>query len=231
MEPGRPHVLLSAAMSADGYLDDASPHRLVLSDAADLDRVDELRAGSDAILVGAQTIRLDNPGLLVRSPARRQERIARGQPANPQKVTVTSSGDLDASSRFFAEADRPPLVYAGDVAVESLRGRIGGTGVIVPVPGLKDLPDRLDLGWILADLAGRGVGRLMVEGGSQVLGQFLAGGLADEFLLAVAPVFVADEAAPRLLSGSRPLGRLQLAGVSQVGDMAVLRYMPAGPIG
>ncbi len=154
-----------------------------------------------------------------------------GQPANPRKVTVTSSGDLDASSRFFAEADSPPLVYAGAVAAESLRGRIGGTGVIVPVPGLKGLPDRLDLGWILADLAGRGVGRLMVEGGSQVLGQFLAGGLADEFLLAVAPVFVADEAAPRLLAGARPAGRLQLAGVSQVGDMAVLRYMPGGPIG
>ena len=57
----RPYVLLSAAMSADGYLDDASGARLVLSDEADLDRVDELRAGADAILVGAQTIRSDNP--------------------------------------------------------------------------------------------------------------------------------------------------------------------------
>ncbi len=125
-----------------------------------------------------------------------------GSRQNPLKVTVTSSGDLDPGSRFFAEADSPPLVYAGAVAAESLRRRIGGTGVIVPVPGLKALPDRLDLEWILADLAGRGVGRLMVEGGSQVLGQFLAGGLADEFLLAVAPVFVADEAAPRLLAGA-----------------------------
>ena len=231
MESGRPHVLLSAAMSADGYLDDASASRLVLSDAADLDRVDELRARSDAILVGAQTIRTDNPGLLVKSPARRQERSTRGQPANPRKVTVTSRGDLDASSRFFAEADSPPLVYTGDAAAESLRGRVGGAGVIVPVPGLMGFPDRLDLGWILDDLARRGVGRLMVEGGGQVLGQFLAAGLADEFLLAVAPVFVADEAAPRLLAGAWPAGRLHLAGVSQVGDMAVLRFLPTGPIG
>ena len=49
----RPYVLLSAAMSADGYLDDASSTRLVLSDEADLDRVDELRAASDAILVAS----------------------------------------------------------------------------------------------------------------------------------------------------------------------------------
>lgn len=227
----RPHVLLSAAMSADGYLDDASASRLVLSDAADLDRVDELRARSDAILVGAGTIRMDNPALLVKSLARRQERVIRGLPASPQKVTVTSRGDLDASSRFFAEADSSPLVYAAADATDGLRARLRAAGIVVPVPGLMGLPDRLDLLWILEDLAGRGIGRLMVEGGSQVLGQFLAGGLADEFLLAVAPVFVADAAAPRLLAGGRPAGRLHLAGVSQVGDMAVLRYLPAGPAG
>ena len=227
---GRPHVLLSAAMSADGYLDDASATRLVLSDAADLDRVDELRARSDAIMVGAQTIRADNPGLLVKSPARRQERVARGLPANPQKVTVTSRGDLDPGSRFFAAAESAPLVYASIAVADSLRARLGAAGEVVPVPGLTGFPDRLDLGSILDDLAFRGVGRLMVEGGAQVIGQFLAGGLADEFLLAVAPVFVADAAAPRLVAGERPAGRLQLAGVTQVGDMAVLRYLPAGPI-
>jgi 5-amino-6-(5-phosphoribosylamino)uracil reductase len=79
---------------------------------------------------------------------------------------------------------------------------------------------------MLADLAGRGVGRLMVEGGAMLLGQFLAAGLADELLLAIAPVFVADEAAPRLLAWPVP-ARLRLAGVSQAGDMAVLRYLPA----
>ncbi|HEY5018350.1 MAG TPA: dihydrofolate reductase family protein, partial [Streptosporangiaceae bacterium] len=52
----RPYVLLSAAMSADGYLDDASSQRLILSDAADLARVDAVRAASDAILVGGETI-------------------------------------------------------------------------------------------------------------------------------------------------------------------------------
>ena len=53
----RPYVLLSCAMSIDGYLDDGSGERLLLSNEADLDRVDAVRAGSDAILVGAATIR------------------------------------------------------------------------------------------------------------------------------------------------------------------------------
>lgn len=57
-----PYVLLSAAVSLDGFLDDTGPERLLLSGPADFDRVDELRASSDAILIGAYTIRADNPG-------------------------------------------------------------------------------------------------------------------------------------------------------------------------
>ena len=74
----RPYVLLSAAVSVDGYLDDASSRRLLLSGEADFDRVDEVRAGVDAILVGATTVRRDDPRLRVRSDARRDARVARG---------------------------------------------------------------------------------------------------------------------------------------------------------
>ena len=220
--PHRPHVLLSAAMSADGYIDDASATRLVLSDAADLDQVDELRAGSDAILVGAHTIRRDNPRLQP-SEARQQERIARGQQPRPLKVTITSRGGLDPASRFFG--GDAPLVYAGAHATGELRARLRAAVTIVPVPGAE----RADLDWVLADLAGRGVRRLMVEGGAQILHQFLAAGLADEFRLAIAPVAVGDPAAPRLAAGPLPAGRLQLAGVTEVGRMAVLRYLVRPP--
>ena len=81
------YILLSCAISLDGYLDDASDERLVLSNAADLDRVDAVRAGVDAILVGANTVRNDNPRLSVRSPARRAAREAAGKPAD------TAEGD------------------------------------------------------------------------------------------------------------------------------------------
>ena len=84
----------------------------------------------------------------------------------------------------------------------------------------------LDLAAVLADLRRRGIERLMVEGGARVLSQFLAEGLADEFRLAIAPVFVADSRAPRLLAGTRVSGRMTLAGLSRAGDVAVLRYLP-----
>lgn len=231
----RPYVLLSAAMSADGYLDDASGTRLVLSDEADLDRVDELRAGSDAILVGAQTIRSDNPRLQVRSPARRARRREAGLAASPRRVTITRRGGLDPVARFFTgdRAGGPrPLVYAAAEVAGPAAARLAAVATVVPAASAGGV----DLAWVLADLAGRGVERLMVEGGAAILAQFLAAGLADEFLLAVAPLFVADPAAPRLLAGAgaaspgpavaRPAGRMTLAGVSRTGDMAVLRYLP-----
>ena len=84
--PDRPYTLLSCCVSLDGYLDDAGPQRLVLSPAADLDRVDAERAGCDAILVGAETVRRDDPRLLVRS-----EELS-GRTARPRTLRRRRSG-------------------------------------------------------------------------------------------------------------------------------------------
>src|SRR3954469_7318445 len=100
----RPYTMLSCAVSLDGYLGDRTP-RLALSNEADFERVDEVRASCDAILVGAVTVRTDNPRLLVRSPARREEREARGLAPSPMKVTVTERVNLDARSNFFTAGE------------------------------------------------------------------------------------------------------------------------------
>src|ERR1700684_3692477 len=106
----RPYTLLSCALSIDGYLGTASPPRLELSNDADFDRVDAVRASCDAILVGAATGRHDHPRLLVRSEARREARRARGMSASPIKVTVTGRGDLDPDADFFAAGEAEELV-------------------------------------------------------------------------------------------------------------------------
>ena len=111
----RPYTLLSCGMSIDGYLDGATAQRLLLSNEADLDRVDAVRAGCDAILVGAATVRNDNPRLLVRSRARQDERVARGLPPLPRQ------GDADPTGRswtpcanFFATGAAEKLVYCAE---------------------------------------------------------------------------------------------------------------------
>jgi riboflavin-specific deaminase-like protein len=209
----RPYVLLSCAVSLDGYLDDASDRRLVLSNDADWDRVDAVRASCDAILVGANTIRRDNPRLLVRSAARRAARAVAGKPDNPVKVTITATGDLDPAAAFFATGEQ--LVYAPTGAQ--------APGTVVP------MGERVDLAAVLADLSVRGVGRLMVEGGTGMHTAFLTAGLADELHMVVAPFFVGDSKAPRFVhdGGFRWDGehRAALVEVRAIGNVALHRYL------
>ena len=217
----RPHVLLSVATSLDGHIDDASPERLILSGAEDLDRVDAERAAVDAILVGAATIAVDDPRLLVRSAARRAERVARGLPASPIKVAITRSGrGLDPSAQFFTMGDGEKLVYAlaAAPAVADLQRRLAGLATVVAAP---DLPS------VLADLAARGVARLMVEGGTRTTTAFLTSGLVDELQVVVAPLVVGDPAAPRLAAAA--VDRMELVDLRRVGDCALLVYRPRRP--
>jgi 5-amino-6-(5-phosphoribosylamino)uracil reductase len=197
-----PYIVLSCAISVDGCLDDASPHRLILSGPEDLDEVDDLRARVDAILVGAGTIRADNPGLLIRSPQRVARRMAAGRAPHPLRVTLTRSGALDPAARFFNGPPGDSVVYKGGEL--SLRG-------------------------VLQDLyTERKVTTALIEGGSLILAEALSDGLADELRLAVAPFFVGDAAAPRFVPpGNYPHGAraaMRLISVRRLGDVSVLHY-------
>ncbi|MFD8221154.1 dihydrofolate reductase family protein [Streptomyces sp. NPDC007896] len=220
-----PYVLLSAAVSLDGFLDDTGPERLLLSGPADFDRVDEVRASSDAILIGAGTIRADNPRLLVNSAERRAARTAAGRPEYPLKVTVSGSGDLDPDAQFWRTGGEK-VVYTTDKGAERATDALRGLDVdVVPIGA------ELDWRVVLEHLHDvRGVRRLMVEGGGRVHTQLMAQGLADELQLAVAPLFVGEPDAPRLFGpGGYPPGRMRLVETRPVGDVVLIRYVPTAP--
>ena len=108
-----------------------------------------------------------------------------------------------------------------------LRDRIGDLAEVASVGA------SLDFGAMVNDLGERGVRQLMVEGGTTIHTQFLTADLADEIHLAVAPFFVGDADAPRfVLPGNFPHGnsrRMYLAELRQMGDIALLRYLPEKP--
>ncbi|MFG3251426.1 dihydrofolate reductase family protein [Streptomyces sp. NPDC048187] len=218
-----PHVLLSAAVSLDGYLDDTGPDRLLLSSPADFDRVDEVRASVDAILVGAGTIRADNPRLLVNSAERRAARVAAGQAEYPLKVTVSGSGELDPAARFWRTGGEKLLLTTDDGA-----RRAQGLGIGADVVSLGPVFDWRAALEYLHDR--RGVRRLMVEGGGTVHTQLLQRELADELQLVLAPLFVGDPAAPRLFGpGAYQGGRLRLVETRRIEDVVLTRYLPTAP--
>lgn len=218
----RPYTILSCSISLDGYLGGASEERLVLSNEADLARVDEVRADCDAILVGAGTVRTDNPRLLVRSPRLRRLRRDRGLTESPAKVTVTEHARLDAASDFFATGDAEKLVYCPSGSVREARSRLACVATVV------DGGARVEVGRLSEDLHERGVRRLMVEGGGRVHTQFLTSGTADELHLVVAPFFVGTSRARRFVGDGafpwHPGHRAHLAETRQIGDVVLLRY-------
>jgi riboflavin-specific deaminase-like protein len=196
-------------MSVDGYIDDASPARLLISNSADFARVASVRESVDAILVGANTIRRDNPRLVV--------------PGNPIKVTLTSRGDLDPSAQFFTLGSGTKLVYAPSPVAARLTDVLGSLATVIDSGPAVSLP------WILDDLGTRGVRRLMVEGGGTIHTEFLTLGLAQELHLAIAPIFVGDSRAPRFVHEGQFGYPMTLASVQQLDDVVVLRYI-LGPV-
>lgn len=218
----RPYTLLSCSMSIDGYLAGATRTRLMLSNDEDFDRVDAVRASCDAILVGATTVRQDDPRLLVRGDDRRAEREALGLPPSPAKVTVTRYGQLDPSAKFFTTGDCRRFVYCASPTAADARDRFGDLATVV------DGGDPVDMSWMSQDLLARGVQRMLVEGGGTLHTQFLVNDLADELHLVVAPFFVGDSRARRFVGDGRfpwnPDRRANLAEVRQIGDVVLMRY-------
>ena len=218
----RPYTILSCGVSLDGYLDSATEQRLLLSNDADFDRVDEVRADSDAIMVGAGTVRRDDPALLVRSPDRQRKRVEQGTAPTPTKVTVTAEGDLDPGAQFFSTGDCDKLVYCASRNAARTGELLDGLATVID--GGPDVSMRR----LSEDLHRRGVRRLMVEGGGTVHTQFLTEGIADELQLAVAPLFVGDSRAPRFVGdGEFPWcaeNRAALVEARPIGDVVLLRY-------
>lgn len=168
------NIYASAAVTADGYMDDASTERLIISTPEDLAEVQRLRAASDAILVGAETLRRDNPSLLVRDGELRARRRAEGRPEDIDKVTFTASGRLDPAMNFFTQG-------AGRKFVFSTRPlpRLEGVAEVIVVEEPLTAP------LLVTELEKRGIERLFVEGGPRTLQLFARAGLIDTLRLAV----------------------------------------------
>lgn len=216
-------VILSAAISLDGCLDDTTPERLVLSGEEDWREVRALRAGCDAILVGAETLRKDNPALVTKDSDLIVRRRQAGMPDDPLKVVVSSNGDLDPELRFFTAGSGGKIVIVPHSASPDVERRFHGIAVV-----MRSALDILTAQGIATMLESSGVRSLMVEGGCRTLTMFLSEGVFDEFRLAVAPFFVGDPSAPRLVGAAEYINnkddRMVLRSARRVGDMAVMSY-------
>ncbi len=193
----RPYVFINIAMTADGKIDTFERKGSAISSKRDKERVDELRAGADAILVGGKTLIDELPKLTVKSEALREGRVKRGMPPNPIKVGVVTSADIPLESDFIKAGPARAVIFTTDHTSISQLESLRANGVQVFV---HDEP-RVDLNKMMQTLKEIGVNRLMVEGGGTINFELMRLGLVDEITTYMAPMIFGGANAPTLADG------------------------------
>lgn len=221
----RPSTFINVAMTADGKIDTFERRGAAISSAHDRERVDRLRAESDAVLVGGSTLLDEDPKLTVKSEALRAERIARGLPPNPVKVGVVTLANLKPESDFLNFGPARVVIFTTNRTSNGQFEMLRARGVEIFV---HERP-RVDLELMMRTLREIGVNRLMVEGGGTMNFELLKLGLVDEITAYVAPLIFGGANAPTLadsLGVAREAAvHLQLLDVEKWDDGGVvLRY-------
>ncbi len=231
--PARPRIIANLAMSVDGKIDSAGREGAGFSSRLDRDRMDQLRAEADALVVGAGTVRSEDPPLHVRDPARRHQRVAAGRREDLVVVVVSRSGLVDPAARFLRENAEARLLAVPedlpDEALEPLRGVTADGTLRVVRLGRGGV----DVRALVRHLAEQGCRTVLVEGGGELVADFLDADLLDELRVTLCPALIGGRSAPTLVGGAGwPLARrriLQLVAVEQRGGELFLRYEVEAP--
>jgi 2,5-diamino-6-(ribosylamino)-4(3H)-pyrimidinone 5'-phosphate reductase len=193
----RPHTLINVAMTADGKIDTFERKGSAISSKRDKERVDQLRAAVDGILVGGKTLLEEQPRLTVKSEALREDRVRRGLSPNPIKVGVATVADISPESDFIKAGPARVVIFTTNQTSKDQLAKLKTNGVEVFV---YDEP-RVNLTLMMQTLKKIGVDHLMVEGGGTMNFELMRLGLVDELMIYVAPMIFGGANAPTLADG------------------------------
>ena len=213
MAKSRPYVILSAAMSIDGKIATRTG-RSNLSSKKDLVRVHRLRRTADAILVGKNTINVDDPLLTVR--------YVKGK--NPIRVILDSKGSLSPKSKVFETAKKIPTILVVSENASKKVDRFIAKGVQV----IRCGQNKIDLRRLLEILGKKGIKRIIVEGGGTTNWYFFKEKLVDEIAVTITPYVLGGTTAISLVEGDgfRELSNsYKLKNIEKIQNEIVLHYV------
>jgi len=172
---GRMPVIGHLGQSLDGKIATGTGHSRFINGQANILHLHRLRALVDGILVGAGTVAADDPQLTVR--------LCEGP--CPTRIVIDTNRRLHDGHRMFNDGAATTLVVCAEDALKG-ETRLGQAELL----GVRRAGEWIDVHALLATLAGRGIGSLLVEGGGVTVSRFLAAGALTRLQITVAPVII-----------------------------------------
>jgi 2,5-diamino-6-(ribosylamino)-4(3H)-pyrimidinone 5'-phosphate reductase len=215
MEKSRPYITLSAAISIDGKIATRTGDSK-LSSKKDKTRVHKLRAKTDAILIGSNTVRRDDPMLTVR--------YAKGK--NPIRIVLDSQAGINPKSKIIKTSSKIPTIIAvSKKATRKNIARLEKHPIEIMVAGNKNI----DVKKLLTLLFRKKIKQILLEGGGTINWEFVRQGLVDEIIITIEPLLIGGKEATTLVEGEgfamiSKSKKLKLRNISKLGNELVLHY-------
>ncbi len=192
----RPHVIVNVAMSADGKISTRERRQVRISGSQDFTRVDRLKAGCDAIMVGIGTVLADDPSLTVKSEECRKYRRNHGWDENPVRIVVDSSGRIPPEASILHKGEGKRVVAVSRRADVSKISLLKKKATVI-VAG----EDEVDLCALMNELGAMGIHRVMVEGGGTLIAGLIEAGLVNEIYTFIGNIIIGGKDAPTFTDG------------------------------
>jgi 2,5-diamino-6-(ribosylamino)-4(3H)-pyrimidinone 5'-phosphate reductase len=223
----RPFIFINSAMSADGKLSTKERKQVKISGKLDFERVDELRAQADAIMVGIGTVLADDPSLTVKSPERKAARKAAGKSENPVRIIVDSAARTPLEADIFKKGEGLRIIAVSNSAPAEKLKSLEEKALVLKTGDFK-----VDLGELAAKLKEMSINKLMVEGGATLNWGMLSAGLVDEVYTFVGNLIIGGKTAPTFTDGEgfaeAELLGLELLSAEKIEDGILLRWKVKG---
>lgn len=215
MEKSRPKVILSAAITIDGKIATKTGDSK-LSSKKDKERIHKLRSKVDAILVGSNTLKKDDPLLTVR--------YAKGK--NPLRIILDSKANIDQRSQIIKTCKKfPTIIAVSNKAPTKNIARLKK----YPLEVIKTGNNLVNIKNLLRILSKKKIKTLLVEGGGTVNWEFVKQGLVDELIITITPYIIGGKNAITLVDGEgfsliQKASKLKLKKTSRLGNEIILHY-------
>ncbi len=192
----RPYVVVNVAMSADGKLSTRERRQVKISGPGDFARVDRLKAGCDAVMVGIGTVLADDPSLTVKADECRKLRRDRGEDEHPVRIVIDSTARIPPDASILHKGEGARIVA---VSARADKQRVANLKKYATVIVVGD--EQVDLALLMDELSTMGIQRVMVEGGGTIIAGLLAAGLVDEIYTFIGNIIIGGRDAPTLADG------------------------------